>query len=187
MQISKADILASLADPISTKLTAAEWRTLTARYPATEIFVWHYLRALYQADDIDFEPELNRLGLRISDRQQFYNFLTARPARAAIAVMPATGDYYGTATSAEPSDSLRQLARKLRAARIAAQEAEARPTIATAENQREAGRQAIELIREKKFNQALEILKQIDLAKSEKSSYFALQIKYLETITKNNK
>lgn len=43
------------------------------------------------------------------------------------------------------------------------------------------------LIREKKYSEALRILKAIDLHNSPKSSYFALQIKYIETILANSR
>lgn len=43
------------------------------------------------------------------------------------------------------------------------------------------------LVREKKYAEALRILKAINLNNPKKSAYFALQIKYIETILANNK
>ncbi len=44
-----------------------------------------------------------------------------------------------------------------------------------------------QLIKDKKYSEALEILKSINLINPKKSVYFAVQIKYLETIIDNNK
>lgn len=47
--------------------------------------------------------------------------------------------------------------------------------------------EAKRLVREKKYAEALRILKAINLNNPKKSAYFALQIKYIETILANNK
>lgn len=191
MSVSKADILRALNEPLRQTIEADEWRALTDRYPTTEIFVWHYLRTLYQADALNFDDELTRLGFRLSNRQLFYNFITAHTPRAieGLSATPQLNDYFQDRPQDNSAEarSLTDLARSLRQARLRTREEERETKISTIENQKLASDQAVELIKEHKYGEALKILKQIDLEKSEKSSYFALQIKYLETITNNIK
>ncbi|MCQ2332456.1 MAG: hypothetical protein MJZ95_04555 [Paludibacteraceae bacterium] len=180
MNFSKNDISASLASTFDSRLTASDWLSLVEKYPYCEIFLWHYLRALYNADAFDFENELMRLGIRISNRTDFYLFMTSKKLKQDSAEYNLVStDYFSHADSetAERHESLRQLARKLREKRIAEK----------AEHVDNEQPDYVKLIREKRYSEALEILRQINLENPKKSAYFAVQIRYLETILNNNK
>ncbi|MCQ2329120.1 MAG: hypothetical protein MJZ93_00995 [Paludibacteraceae bacterium] len=180
MNFSKNDISASLASPFDSKLTASDWLSLVEKYPYCEIFLWHYLRVLYCSDAFDFENELLRLGIRISNRSDFYLFMTSKkPKQDSAEYNLVSTDYFSHADSvtAERHESLRQLARKLREKRIEEQSKHI-------ENEKV---DYVKLIKEKRYSEALEILRQINLENPKKSRYFAVQIRYLETILNNNK
>ena len=219
------------------ELTADEWRRIVEFYPYCEVFVWHYLRELYRGDDVMFESELERLGIRLGDRQGFYNFMTQPKEKEAspFEYNNVSDDYFASqgVDVMTQSMSLTEMARRLREARLARAQSsfctekgkkndiETEPNEgkeAAEEVKKEdfkAGKGVIEadkeerdeedkkaketerlrvtqaevtrLIQQKKYSEALEILRRENFVFSKKNSYFAVQIKYLETIINNNR
>lgn len=181
------------------ELESEEWRQAVEMYPACEMILWHYLRTLYRNDDISFEHELMRLGLRLSDREEFYHFMTQRKVEYAFPELAATSsDWFGDVDKRNDGDkaTLIELARKLKANRLAEKEKrEAQKRISEDKKEAEpSGRTTShtskeviikELISQKKYSEALEILRSINLSNSKKSATFAVQIKWLETIINN--
>lgn len=197
MSCSKTEIWDALNNRDAEVLPADEWAKLAEKYPYCEIFVWHYLRALYRRDDLEFEDELMRLGLRLGDKQAFYGFMTEKKSDEPVleSIAPAA-DWFAQQEkqSDEQKESLQKLAQKLKAARLEAkkkqqEEAEkaAKKEILKTDIQEVNEREIADLIREKKYVEALEILRRINLDNSKKSAYFAVQIRYLETVIKNKK
>lgn len=197
MSSSKVQILNALQSNDADALGAEEWLRLVEKYPYCEIFAWHYLRELYRKDDLDFENELTRLGLRLGDKFAFYDFMTAEEGGdfAFESIVPAT-DWFAQQEkqSDEQKESLQKLAQKLKAARLEAKkkqqeesEKAVKKTELKADIQEVNESEIVDLVREKKYVEALEILKRINLDNSKKSAYFAVQIRYLETVIKNKK
>lgn len=199
--ITKEAIQKWLEDPTSISATKEELKELITHYPYCGSVYWIYLRYLYQNDDIIFEQELLRYGMYISDRRQFYEYLTFQehnsPELSESPVISAPTDYFAIAQDPAKQQTLQQLAVQLKQARMAktaGQKTEKQNDITpniniytidqTADLQE---KKAIMLIKEKKYSSALEILKAINLNNPKKSAYFALQIRYLETIINNNK
>jgi len=181
------------------EITADEWRQAVEMYPMCEIILWHYLRTLYRNDDISFENELLRLGLRLGDREAFYRFMTRQKVQQAFPELAATtGNWFDDIDNRteERKATLIDLARKLKAERLAAQakreqekakkeqpEPPTPPVDEMSEQDKEV--RVKQLIAEKKYSEALEILRSINLSNSKKSTTFAVQIKWLETIINN--
>lgn len=188
-------------------IDAREWKQAVDTFPTCEIILWNYLRELYRNDDISFENELLRLGLRLSNKEIFYRFMTQQNVDLAFPELAATtGDWFEKEDNLNNSskDSLLELARKLKASRLAEKEKrEAVKEITKAEketihNVTEPDTRVIllnnaldehdkelkikNLISNKKYYEALEILRSINLNESKKSATFAVQIKWLETI-----
>lgn len=181
------------------ELEAGEWRQAVEMYPTCEMILWHYLLRLYRDDDISFESELMRLGLRLSDREGFYRFMTQRKVENAFPELAATsGDWFGDEEKRSDTHkaTLVELARKLKAERLAEKEKrEAQKRVSEDKKEIEQSESATshtdkeviikELISQKKYSEALEILRSINLSNSKKSATFAVQIKWLETIINN--
>jgi len=178
------------------EVTAEDWRQAVEMYPTCEIILWHYLRELYRNEDISFERELMRLGLRLSDRESFYRFMIQQKPNYAFPELAATtGDWFSDEDrrTDEHKATLIDLARQLKANRLAEKEkreaanalkeakSEPKPNYSNlSEKDKEV--KVKELIDEKKYSEALEILRSINLSNSKKSATFAVQIKWLETI-----
>lgn len=181
------------------ELEAEEWRLAVEMYPTCEMILWQYLRTLYRNDDISFERELMRLGLRLSDRTEFYRFMTRQKVEYAFPELAATaGDWFGNEErqNDENKESLIALARKLKANRLAEKEKrEAQKKVLESKEEVKVSTEDInehskelkikELINDRKYSEALEILRSINLSNSKKSATFAVQIKWLETIINN--
>ncbi|MCQ2343622.1 MAG: hypothetical protein MJ002_01720 [Paludibacteraceae bacterium] len=228
MAVTKDDIYDALRGK-EERLDISDWRRMVGLYPYCEIFVWHYLRALYKGNDVSFDGELQRLGIRLGDKQGFYNFMVKRPmSESLFTYKTETTDYF--AGHGEENLSLTELARRLRTARLAQKESfctatqekndirepldEARKEVsepleevqkakkkhsghldeengqdedsAQDSNYLQVIRAKVSsLIMQKKYSEALEILKRENFANSKKNAYFAVQIKYLETIIKH--
>lgn len=227
---------------------------LLTSYPYCEKLHWVYLRCLYVNNDVNFDSELIALGLYISNRRLFYNYITFELATETDSTphtdhslelgQPVTPDYFSLVENEEKNQqSLHELAAKLKAARLARaakiedenransnskndektvkkehkevdsepihhynKEDEAEigtenaPQTDIISKKRELDKQPIRqednayyseenakrLIQEKRYSEAYKILMAINLNNPKKSVYFALQIKYLETIINNN-
>ncbi len=228
MAVTKEDINDALRGK-EDRLDIADWRRIVGQYPYCEVFVWHYLRTLYRAGDVMFDDELQRLGIRLGDKQGFYNFMVRRPASESLfSYNTAATDYF--AAKGDENVSLTDLARRLREARLARKETfctvtqekndipepvhevaneVSKPSEVVSETQNGSSEPSAEvggqdehsvqnsnslqvirsqiasLIARKKYSEALEILKRENFANSKKNAYFAVQIKYLETIIKH--
>lgn len=233
MAVTKNDINNALSGIEENPIDCYDWLRLVEQYPYCEIFVWHYLRTLYRANDISFDSELQRLGIRLGNRQGFYNFMVRRPSsKSLFSYNTVSSDYF--ADKGQEGLSLSELARKLRAVRISATQQQEHPfctpnpqkndipedSSATANEVKSASKKVktannkpnitqqttsedtaedsqnpdslqfirakiTSLIMQKKYSEALEILKRENFANSKKNAYFAVQIKYLETIINN--
>lgn len=199
--MKKEDLIKGLHE--QKELAANEWRQAVSTYPTCEIILWHYLRQLYRDDDISFENELMRLGLRLSNKKGFYHFMTQKKNDYTFPELAATsGDWFAQeeSRSQETKTSLLELARKLKASRLAEKEkrevakatteakkeeiAPIEPTevLYTQLDEYDKEMKIKDLINEKKYSEALEILRSINLSNSKKSATFAVQIRWLETI-----
>lgn len=126
-------------------------------------------------------------------------------------IIPPSIDYFDIAQNPSTQHTLQQLAERLRAARLARQASlsaettpasssknevvtpvkqppilqPATPSPLPPETDKNKELRARQLISEEKYSDALEILRSINLNNPKKSTYFALQIKYIETIINN--
>lgn len=163
-----------------------------------------YLRALRQSENILFDDALNQAALYAHNRAWLYYFVY--PEKKAnkqkyIRSEKNSGDYFGMLEAVEQdgkdvNQSLKILAERLKQARLdvlsgleAKQEEKIetkipQPISLTSEDCEE---KAKLLIREKKYVEALAILKGLNLNNPKKSVYFADQIRFLEKIIDNIK
>ena len=152
------------------------------RFPYMEILRLIYLIELKKRDKGLYLTELKKSSAYFSDRRFAYFFVQGAGAADGI------GQVSGYEASAIASDyfavedrvsreSLKELAAKLKKARLDKLSKQSEPE--TDENKE---LRAKRLIAEKRYFEALKMLKKINLNNSEKNVYFALQIKYLETI-----
>ena len=141
------------------------------RFPYMEILRLIYLRELRKRDKEIYLTELKKSSAYFSDRRFAYFFVQG----AADGIGQVSGyeasaiasDYFAVEDRVS-RESLKELAAKLK---------KSEPE--TDENKE---LRAKRLIAEKRYFEALKMLKKINLNNSEKNVYFALQIKYLETI-----
>lgn len=162
-----------------------ELKRLVEKYPYTEIFRLIYLRELKKRDEELFEQELQSSSAHFTNRRFAYYFVNDIKVSAFSSLMDydtamISTDYFALDPSESAKESLRQLAAKLREARLAkiSEEAEKSDDEAKISDKERVRR----LVGEKKYFEALRLLKKINLNNSEKNAYFAVQIKYLETI-----
>lgn len=150
------------------------------RFPYMEILRLIYLRELRKRDKELYITELKRSSAYFSDRRFAYFFVQG----AADGIGQVSGyeasaiasDYFAVEDRVS-RESLKELAAKLKKARLDKLSKRSEPE--TDENKE---LRAKRLIAEKRYFEALKMLKKINLNNSEKNVYFALQIKYLETI-----
>ena len=159
----------------STDIDLFALQQLVERFPYMEILRLIYLRELRKRDKELYITELKRSSAYFSDRRFAYFFVQG----AADGIGQVSGyeasaiasDYFAVEDRVS-RESLKELAAKLKKARLDKLSKQSEPE--TDENK--------ELIAEKRYFEALKMLKKINLNNSEKNVYFALQIKYLETI-----
>ncbi len=214
---ANSDIIHWVCNPQSVdSLSVAQLEELVDKYPYCEKFRWMLLRNLYQNDNTELNKHLQLSALHISNPQNLHDYITYLPQPAdmatAIPAAIATPDYL-TLVQNNSQESLQQLADNLRKARLQRQQ-ERTPANGTAQQSAETTPRTTKstpenkpvhidinnldpelyneklvqkLIREKKYSTALQILTAINLNNPKKSVYFALQMRYLETIINNNK
>jgi hypothetical protein len=175
-----------------------------------------YLRSLQLSGSIHTEMHINQTVLYVADRKWLYFYLypdrklhseTPLPRQAKF-----TGSYFDLldAAEAEGGDTghtLKKIAEKLKASRMM-QDSHAKPehliphvveselpkpvsVVEVFEEIQEEDAVSLEeksksLIREKKYNEAIQILHQLNLINPKKSVYFADQIRFLEKIIANS-
>ena len=177
------DILLNKSDNID--LFALE--QIVEKYPYFEMARLIYLKRLKQVDDEIFANKLRASAAYFSNRKFAHSFVNDIAGKSASAEIYDTAvistDYFALKSSNISSDSLRELAQKLKKSRIERLRQQSEEAIIDADND-EIG--VKKLILEKRYVEALRILKKINLNNSIKNTYFALQIKYLETFLYSN-
>ncbi len=157
-----------------------------------------YLKALQLSDDVLFNSELKQTVLYASDKNWLYYYLYP-DARLTEATKKSqreeqfSGSYFDLLEVAEAKGgdtraSLKEIAEKLKASRAILQTETAEKNKLEKTNAQEALElKSKQLIKQKKYQEALVILKQLYLINPEKSIYFADQIRFLEIIIENTK
>ncbi|MDR1584719.1 MAG: hypothetical protein LBS07_00890 [Prevotellaceae bacterium] len=168
-----------------------------------------YVKALKESKSIHFAFHSKQMALHAPDRRRLYFYLYPgkagkdREARTGKHQKTSAGEYFDMMDAVERKggdsrQSLKELAERLKTAR----------ELVSNDNREEKGRAAekealsflsppkqVEIteenakkrIREKKYEEAVEILKALNLNNPKKSSYFADQIRFLEKIIINTK
>jgi len=180
-------------------------RELLDLYPYFTSARMLYLRALQQSDSIHFENALNQSALYAHNRRWLYYFIYPEKksnTKKHIRSEKKSGDYFGMLNSVEQegkdiNQSLKMLAERLKKARL-----EAIPEPSTKKEKKIETKNLstshgvtennyVEklktLIQEKKYDTALQILRELNLNNPKKSVYFASQIQFLEKIIANKK
>ena len=173
----------------------AELKNLTDEYPYFIQARMLYVKALKESNNIHYGSHSKRMALCAPDRRRLYFFLhsdrhenseikqTTRPQKVSA------GEYFDMMEVVEKQghnekQSLKELAKRLKASREMLSEEQPNvnkkpKSLAITEEQ------AKKLIREKKYTEAYEILKALNLNNPKKSAYFADQIRFLEKIIIN--
>ncbi len=152
------------------------------RTPYFELLRLAYLKELKRRDEELFLQELKESAIFFSDRKFAYRFINGSSGGGILQsydTAVVSSDYFALEGADTSSESLRHLARKLKQARMAKIEA-----LKQTSNLDEATvcEDVKQLICNQRYGEALRLLKKINFNNSEKSVYFALQKKYLETI-----
>ena len=173
------DILLNKSDNID--LFALE--QIVEKYPYFEMARLIYLKRLKQVDNEIFINKLRVSAAYFSNRKFAHAFVNDIAGKSASAEIYDTAvistDYFALKNSNVSSDSLRELARRLKKSRIERLRQQSEDVITEADDDEI---RVKKLILDKRYVEALRILKKINLNNSIKNTYFALQIKYLETI-----
>lgn len=204
-----SDIVNLLNNPTTTdNVDISDIRHLLEMYPFCEPLHWIYLRIIYTNNDITFDSELQNHIIYISDRSSLYHYITyTSPCNNANSLtdeqlLSSTSiSYFDVTQNKESEQTLQQLAARLKAARMAqnAKITQTKPKSTTTNSQPPqtsnsthssannhlSEENARKMIKMKKYAEALEILQEINLTNSKKNAYFALQLRYLETIINN--
>ncbi len=176
------DFNKAFTDP-HTQVDLFALRQMVANFPYFEMARLVYLRELKKRDNNLFVEELGQSAIHFSDRKFAYLFINEAESKSSVAHLYDAGmvssDYFALENSGVSKDSLRELAKRLRRARL--------ERIANVQENPPSDELGVEdrvknLILEQRYFEALKLLKKINLNNSEKSVYFAFQIKYLETI-----
>lgn len=157
---------------------------IVEQYPYFEMVRLIYLKRLKQVDNEIFINKLRASAAYFSNRKFAYFFVNGIGGKSASAEIYDTAvistDYFALKNSNVSSDSLRELARRLKKSRIERLRQQSEEATITEADDDEI--RVKKLILDKRYVEALRILKKINLNNSIKNTYFALQIKYLETI-----
>jgi len=189
----------------------AELKEMTEQYPYFAHPQLLLAKAMHQTNDLQTEVYLKYAGIYAADRRNLYYLFHPEKAQLAEPVRierdsHTSGNYFDMIEKVESKggdskQSLKSLAEKLRAAREAIS-AKPEPVKAVriptpdyfqiAELPRETNTQITEeyakkMIKEHKYNEAIAILKELNLIYPKKSIYFADQIRFLEKILVNTK
>lgn len=156
---------------------------IVEQYPYFEMARLIYLKRLKQVDNEIFINKLRASAAYFSNRKFAHAFVNDIAGKSASAEIYDTAvistDYFALKNSNVSSDSLRELARRLKKSRIERLRQQSEDVITEADDDEI---RVKKLILDKRYVEALRILKKINLNNSIKNTYFALQIKYLETI-----
>lgn len=170
--------------------TLYELRSIVALYPYFQTARLALLKNLHILSDPAFEEELHRSAIHLTDRRALWTLLHEEvKAKEVVTRLPsavdATHDYAAylekTASAAAQVEGDRMI--EIIDAFLA-EDSEAIPerTVVEEEMTAEEGQNVTQLIREGKYSQALEIIKQQSLVVPQKNIYFADQIRFLERV-----
>lgn len=194
------DIHKWLMNPLLLKeIKVEEFQALCQKYQACEIIHWLYLKRLTITDDVRFKKEVKKHSIYISNRKLLFQYLfgleekeTQNSTLTTQLLGGISGDYFSLIENQEQQQSLKNIAAQLKAERLK-RNAEKK----IKDKRQETTKNALEIqnfelqiknhIKNKEYHDALVILKQLNLKNPKKSAYFADQIKYIETIIRNNK
>jgi hypothetical protein len=164
--------------------------SMVERYPFFEILRLNFLKKLKKNDENLFSKNIFAHFCFFSDRTFAFFFINetekSKNSDDFYASAIVSNDYFAFVENYVEKESLSNLAVKLRQARLAkiAENENINTQNTLPENLEISEENAIKLINEKKYFDALQILQTLNLANSKKSIYFAPQIKFLETILK---
>ena len=175
-------IISAISEPSVEPADLFFLKQLTVKFPYTEIFRLVYLRELKKRDEELFQQELPMASVFFTNKKYAYYFIndikiSGLSSFSDYDTTLISSDYFALDSSPQAKDSLRQLAQRLKEARLA--------KVAQQESQvsdNNPNSRVKQLIAEEKYLEALRLMKKINLNNSEKNVYFAVQIKFLETI-----
>ncbi len=186
----------------------SDLKELVERYPSFVQARLLYTKALQVSQSIHFGANLKLATLYTSNKRWLYYYihpdrkLTAEPYRRENAGT-SHGDYFDMMENLEreggdPKQSLKNLAERLKSARaLVAGTTVNKPVEENGDNSKnkqvapsEGENQEVlakKMIKEKKYSEAIEILRKLNLNNPKKSVYFADQIRFLEKVIENSK
>jgi hypothetical protein len=195
-----------------TDVQFSDLKELVEKYPYFYQARALYLKALQQTKSIDFEAEIEHTSIYVPDKRWLFYYLYPEKKIAEEQFDHAprkavSGDYFVMMENLEKNggetkQSLKELAEKLKKAREyslmqsdvskkTAKETTKQPIENKTDNQilvfEMTEENVKQLIAEKKYQQAIDILKKLNLDNPKKNVYFADQIRFLEKIIKNKK
>ena len=178
-------------------------------YPYFAIGQLLLLKGFKQNDDINLNEVLNKTSLYIKDKRWLYNYIFESNKKTALnRSQKSSGDYFDIINAAEKEggdvkQSLSELAKRLKKARLLTENETQNNTVVpvnntvkkvdapevkrTADNKSDYAMRVRSLMQQKKYEEALEILKDLNLNNPKKNVYFADQIRFLEKIIENLK
>ena len=179
----------------------ADLRSMLESYPYLVSARVLLAKALKKSNSVQFMSTASQSALYVESKRWFYFFIYPEKMKQEYLSMPiskvSAGDYFDMMGKIESEggdtrQSLRQLAEKLKAVREEystfqnQKKTEVKHLIINKINEDESfeklEEKAKKLISERKFNEAIEILKQLNFNNPKKSIYFADQIRFLEKI-----
>lgn len=194
------DIQKWLANPLLLKeIKVEEFQTLCHKFQACELIHWLYLKRLVLTNDVRLKQEIKTQSIFISNRKLLFKFLFESEDKESQNSTLTTqllggisGDYFSLMENQNQQQSLKNIAAQLKAERLKrnAEKKSKEKIQKTTNNALEIQKLELQIknqIKNKEYHDALAILKQLNLKNPKKSAYFADQIKYIETIIRNNK
>lgn len=151
-----------------------------------------YLKGLKQTESIHYARELKKAAVYVNSPRQMYEFLQdhAQEEKVRVRKPKHSADYFGMLeqlkSSGNETGELQQLALKLKQAR---ENLQAEPVVPIVQkNNEQPLLQQDEIkncIKEERYADAIEILRQLNLNNPKKSAYFADQIRFLQKVMEN--
>ena len=184
-------------------------KELINHYPYFTLAHLLYLKALQQSDDINYDKELGRTVLYVKNRRWLYEYISIENKKNTFQRKETkSGDYFDIVSAVEEKGgdvnrSLAELAKRLKNARSVIAETDNKEQKADTfkpVKQYQEPQTEIEtdnnihyeekiqwLMKQKKYEEALTILRDLNLNNPKKNVYFADQIRFLEKIVENLK
>lgn len=151
-----------------------------------------YLKGLKQTESIHYARELKKAAVYVNSPRQMYEFLQDNTVvtKARVRKPKHSADYFGMLdqlkNSANETGELQQLALKLKQAR---ENLQPEPTIVPSSKPNDdiilQQDEVKKYIKQERYAEAMEILRQLNLNNPKKSAYFADQIRFLQKVMEN--